>query len=118
MAKTKRTTVTFYEGDKARFDELKTLFSDKGTYQDVMRYLVSLENSLFERGTGRVERKLKQWLYLGYEGEITVHKLRTADYDRKGEHKEKTIALKTAKDVFEKYRSEIEQHNKKFLNNQ
>jgi hypothetical protein len=111
MKGTTRTTVRLYNSDKKRLEELKTIFSDKGNYQDVMRYLVSLENSHFERGTGRVEKKLKQWLYLGYSEEITVHKLRVADYGDDGEHKSKYVALKTVRDVCEKYKSEIDKHN-------
>lgn len=118
MESTKRTTVKFYESDLERFKELVNMYSEKGNYQDVMKYLISLENSSFERGTGKVERKLKQWLYLGYEGEITPHKLRMADYSGKGQHQEKLIALKTVKDVCEKYKEEIEQHNKRILGNE
>tara|TARA_R110001592_G_C13145926_1_gene747715 strand:+ start:1079 stop:1453 length:375 start_codon:yes stop_codon:yes gene_type:complete len=106
----------FYPEDKARFQELMAEFNC--TQYATNEYLISLESSRIEKGIFIAEKKLKQWLYLGYPKKITTHGLRYADYgfseNRKGELTPRIVSLSTAKSVFELYEAEIQEHNSKF----
>ena len=104
---------------KTTKDRFKNLCEEfECTHAKVFEYLISLESSKIEKGIFIAEQKLKQWLFLGYPKKITVHGLRYADYgfskNRKGELTPRIVSLSTAKNVFELYEAEIQEHNSKF----
>ena len=86
------------------------------THADVIDYLLSLETSKIDKGASVVERKLKEWLYLGYPKQITSYALRYADYGYKTDKNGNIspigpINANTCKKVIESYANEIEKHN-------
>ena len=97
---------------------LKSIMSEyECTADEVMKYLICLESSRIEKGIFIAEKKLKQWLYLGYPKKITTHGLRYAEYgfseNRNGQLTPRIVSLSTAKSVFELYEAEIKEHNSK-----
>ena len=96
--------------DMPRFSELRNMYSNNTTDEDVIKYLLSLERTAFDQGKSKVERKLMQWFHLGYEGLITPNELRFADYSDISNNN-KALGLKTVKDVYNMYHLDITNHN-------
>jgi len=98
---------------KERFDSLNSEFP-KASQQDIVKYLLSLEDSRQVTSLILLEQRIKQWLFLGYNEEITMHKLRKACETATvvdGKLKILTIGLPTVRKVFALYESEINKHN-------
>lgn len=94
---------------KERYMQLYKTY--KCTHAEFLSYLLSLENFRTQKGAIVAEKRLKQWLLLGFDEEITSHKLRNAsDYDNKN------VGLRLVLNVMELYEQEIKEHNSKFQN--
>jgi len=103
---TKRFSIEAEKDDYNRYMSLKDEF--ECSHSQLLKYLLSLENSKVAKGGAMVEQKLKQWLLLGYRYEISVHALRYADYGTG-----KVVGLATASKICDMYKEEIEEHNSK-----
>lgn len=113
----KKISLWVNNGSHERINVLKDEYGC--THAEVIDYLLSLETSKIDKGASVVERKIKEWLYLGYPKQITAYALRYADYGYKvDENGNETpigpINATTCKKILESYATEIEQHNSQF----
>ena len=105
METMKKVSLRITEKSKARFDAINEEYPN-AIQKDIFEYLLSLEDSKVATGAMMVEQKLKQWLILGFNEEITMHKIRTATYPNG-----LSAGLPTVRKVFALYESEINKHN-------
>jgi hypothetical protein len=107
--KTKRFSIEADLNDYEIYMNLKEEFDC--SHAQLLRYLLSLENSKVSKGGAVVEQKLKQWLILGYKEVISVHALRYANYKTN-----KVAGMATVQKIYDLYKEDIELHNSKIPN--
>ena len=122
METMKKVSLRITEKSKARFDAINEKYPN-AIQKDIFEYLLSLEDSKVATGAMMVEQKIKQWLFLGIDKEITMHNIRKAEYplsnypeghakyEKDGKEKALTVGLTTVRKVFALYESEINKHN-------
>jgi hypothetical protein len=92
--------------DRELADELKEL-KERGdmTYTEVIQFLMSFRDFRTKKsGANKAEIRLKNWLALGGDGEITAVKLKNIA----------SVNYNTCKQVIELYQKEVDLYNQKF----